>query len=88
MIRVSFVPMDKFGHKQRTYRCLLKYISKSTKYYILQKTLNPTLFFQGSIVALAGTKIYCSKLYFCENLKTCIAVTLYAGFIMTKAKEP
>jgi hypothetical protein len=31
---------------------------------------------------LAGSKIYSSKFYFCENSEDCEAVLLYVGYIM------
>jgi hypothetical protein len=49
-----------------------------------------TLFiYQGSLVALAGSKIDCSKFYYCEKSKDLYSCFLiFFGYITTKAKEP
>ncbi len=39
-------------------------------------------------MTLADSKIDSFKFYYCENLKTCIAVHLYIGYIMSKAQRP
>ncbi len=50
-------------------------------HYILH-IQEPYFIYQGSIATLAGSKIYSFKLYYCENLKTCIAVLLYDGLTL------
>jgi hypothetical protein len=39
-------------------------------------------------LTLAGSKRIAQRFYYFKNLKTCIAVLLFVGYTLSKAKEP